>query len=55
MCQDNKKDIDQIPEMYLKGLTFHYVENVKEVFDYALLTEKVKNPIDLTIPEQKKD
>jgi ATP-dependent Lon protease len=34
--------------MYIKGLTFHYVKDIKEVIDIALLKEKVKNPINLT-------
>ncbi|MBR5061743.1 MAG: endopeptidase La [Prevotella sp.] len=54
MCQDNKKDIDEIPDVYLKGVTFHYVENVKDVWDFALTDEIVKNPITLTVEEEKK-
>ncbi|MDD6553286.1 MAG: endopeptidase La [Prevotellaceae bacterium] len=52
MCQDNKKDIDEIPEQYRKGVTFHYVENVQDVWDFALTDEKVKNPVDLSIPQE---
>ena len=37
LCRENEKDIQEIPQDYLKGLTFHYVENVSEVLDYALL------------------
>lgn len=37
LCVDNKKDIDEIKEEYLTGLTFHYVRNIKEVLDFALL------------------
>ena len=54
ICQENQKDIEEIPEIYLKGVTFHYVNNVREVLDYALLDEKVENPIDFTF-EDKKD
>lgn len=39
LCKDNKKDIDEIQERYLKGLTFHYVSNISEVLDFALLDE----------------
>lgn len=39
LCQQNKKDIDDIDAKYLKGLTFHYVESIKEVLDFALLDE----------------
>ncbi len=55
MCKDNEKDIKQIPEIYLKGLTFHYVENMKDVLDFALLDEKVDNPIDFTVKDDDKD
>lgn len=43
LCIDNKKDVDEIKEDYRKGLTFHYVRDLKEVLDFALLSEKVKN------------
>jgi ATP-dependent Lon protease len=49
LCHENKKNIDEIPEIYLNGLTFHFVNDVKEVFDIALTDEKVDNPIDFTI------
>ena len=53
MCQANEKDIEEIPEQYRKGLTFHYVENVADVWKFALTDELVDNPIDFTIPEDK--
>ncbi|CAM1333200.1 endopeptidase La [Tenacibaculum aestuariivivum] len=43
LCADNKKDIDEIKESYLKGLTFHYVTEMHEVIDIALTKQKVKN------------
>ncbi len=49
MCHENKKDVDDIPQNYLKGVKFHYVKNMLEVLDIALLNEKVKNPLDLHI------
>ena len=54
MCQENEKDILEIPEMYLKGITFHYVENVQDVWDFALTKEIVDHPLDFTIPEEEK-
>lgn len=48
LCEENRKDIGEIKADYIKGLTFHYVSDVKEVIDLALLKEKVKNPKDLT-------
>jgi len=37
LCADNQKDIEEIPELYRKGMTFHYVKDIQEVIDYALL------------------
>ena len=53
ICQDNRKDIDEIPAIYLKGVNFHYVENVQDVWDFALTEELVKNPIRFEVEEQK--
>ena len=47
ICEENRRNIEAIPEIYLNGLTFHYVNEIKEVLDIALLDEKVKNPINL--------
>lgn len=52
MCNENKKDVDDIPGQYLKGVKFHYVKTMLEVLDLALLKQKVKKPLDLHI-EQK--
>jgi ATP-dependent Lon protease len=54
MCRENEKDILEIPDMYLKGVTFHYVENVQDVWHFALTDEIVKNPLDFTIQEDEK-
>ena len=54
LSQDNEKNVLDIPERYVKGLTFHYVSTVSEVWKIALLDEKVANPIDLVIPSSKK-
>lgn len=44
LCEENKRDIEEIKEEYLKGLTFYYVKEMGEVIKLALLDEKVKNP-----------
>jgi len=54
MCQENEKDINEIPEMYLKGVSFHYVENVQDVWKFALTDELVEHPMDFTIEEDEK-
>ena len=43
LCEDNRKDILEIKEDYLKGLTFHYVTDMSEVIDLAITKQKVKN------------
>ncbi len=52
MCRENEKDILEIPDMYLKGVTFHYVENVQDVWNFVLTKEIVAHPLDFTIPEE---
>lgn len=54
LCKDNQKDIEEIPAIYLKGLTFHYVTDIKEVFKLALTKEKVADAIDFTLTTQEK-
>ena len=55
MCKENRKDIDEIPEVYRKGVEFHYVENIQDVWDFALTNEVVKNPVKFDIDEEKKN
>jgi len=52
MCKENEKDIRDIPEEYLKGLTIHYVEEVTDVWNFALTDEMVKNPITFVIEDK---
>lgn len=47
LCEKNRKDIEEIKQDYLKGLTFHFVHNMKEVLDLALTKDKVKHPIEI--------
>ncbi len=42
LSEDNRKDIEDIKESYLKGLTFHYVTKMREVLEIALTNRKVK-------------
>jgi len=55
MCKENEKDILEIPDMYLKGVTFHYVEDVQDVWNFALTKEIVDHAIDVCVPEDDKD
>lgn len=55
LCEENRKNIDEIQDIYLKGLTFHYVTDVKEVFEIALTQEKVSDAIDFSIHKEQND
>ncbi|MFZ9699904.1 MAG: endopeptidase La [Flavobacteriales bacterium] len=45
MCEDNRRDVEEIEPSYLKGLHFEYVRSMDQVLDFALLKTKVKNAI----------
>lgn len=53
LCEANRKDVEEISKHYLNDLTFHYVKNMLEVIDYALLEEKVEHPVNMTMEEVK--
>lgn len=44
LCRENEKDIEEIKPDYLKGLSFHYVNDISDVINFALTDELVKNP-----------
>ena len=54
MSEENRKDIEEINARYVKGLKFHFVKTVKEVFAVALLKEKVDGAMTFDIVESKK-
>jgi len=51
---DNKKDVEEIKKEYIKDVKFYYVEKMIDVVKYALLKEKVENPIEVNIKEETK-
>lgn len=53
LSKSNRKDILEIKESYIKDLTFHYVSEMNEVIQLALLDEKVKKPLNITPKEVK--
>ena len=55
LCEENRKNIEEIQPVYLKGLTFHYVNDIKEVLDLALTDEKVHGAIDFCAEMNKKE
>jgi len=44
LCEENRRDIEEIKPEYLKGLTFYYVTDMSDVIKLALTNQKVKNP-----------
>lgn len=57
LCEQNKKDVLDIPAKYLDGLHFSYVNNMLQVLDLALTNTAVKHPIDIhaVLQEKAKD
>ena len=53
LCKENEKDILEIKPEYVTGLNFHYVEDVKQVLEFALLKEKVVNPKTFNVSAEK--
>lgn len=47
LCDENKKDVDEIPQNYLNGLQFHYVSSMAKVVELALDSETVSHPLDI--------
>ncbi len=48
ISEENRKDIEEIKEIYRKGLIFHYVNNIGEVLEFTLLKEKVKSALKIS-------
>jgi ATP-dependent Lon protease len=48
VSEENRKDVENIKEVYIRGLKFHYVETIMEVLELALLRQTVKNPKKIT-------
>ena len=55
MCEENRKDVEEIPGVYLEGLTFHFVKNVTDVWALALTDEKVDNPMVFEYDNEEKE
>jgi ATP-dependent Lon protease len=54
LCEKNKRDIEEIDEEYIKGVTFHFVDKVEDVLEIALLKAKVDEPMVFTFPKEPK-
>ncbi|MFA5326617.1 MAG: endopeptidase La [Prolixibacteraceae bacterium] len=47
LSEANRKDLEEIKEIYIKGLVFHHVDTILEVISIALLDTKVENPLQI--------
>ncbi|AHW59186.1 ATP-dependent Lon protease [Draconibacterium orientale] len=45
LSEQNKKNLEDIKEAYIKGLKFHFVNTIMDVLDIALLKAKVDKPM----------
>ena len=48
LCEDNRKDIEDINPNYLKGLQFHYVREMHEVLSHAITSQNAVNAKNLS-------
>jgi ATP-dependent Lon protease len=53
LCEDNRKDVEEINQDYLTGMTFHYVQQMKDVLKLALTKNLVSNPVKVDVPKEK--
>ena len=44
LSEENRKNVEEINDLYLKGLKFSYVKTIMDVLDFALLKQKVDSP-----------
>jgi ATP-dependent Lon protease len=54
MSEENRKDVEDIKPIYVKGLKFHYITDMKDVIEIAVLPQKVKHPINFDLNDDKK-
>ncbi len=48
LSEENRKDVEDIKEIYIRGLKFHYVKTIMDVLELSLLKQKVANPKKIT-------
>jgi ATP-dependent Lon protease len=53
LCEDNRKDVEEINQDYLTGMTFHYVQQMKDVLKLAITKNLVSNPVKVEVPKEK--
>jgi len=47
MSEENEKDVKEIKNIYTEGLNIHYIDNIMQVLETALLNEKVENALEI--------
>lgn len=55
LCEENRKDIEEINESYIKGMNFHFVKEMNEVVELALTNQRPKDYKDLHVPDESKN
>jgi len=55
LCQDNKKDVDDINARYVEGLTFHYIKKADEVIELVLEKNPIPQAKNINNPEWRKE
>ncbi len=45
LSKENRRDIEEVKDEYIKGLEFIYVDNMDEALNHALLNIQVKDPL----------
>ena len=53
LCEENRKDIEEISSIYVKGLSFHYVNTIHDVWEIALTDEKVPDALQFVFTDEK--
>ncbi len=53
LSTENEKDILDIKDIYISGLTFYYVEDIMDVLNIALLKQKIRHAKDLKVVAEK--
>jgi len=48
LSEENRKDVEDIKDIYIRGLKFLYVRTILEVLNLSLLKQKVSNPKKIT-------
>lgn len=51
LCENNRKDVEDIQNKYVEGLIFHYVKQARDVIEIALDQKQIANPLQINNPD----